>query len=208
MNGFLKKSNTRVFVALIPENIEITEVYPPERYAEITNVTNERVRREKYFVWRLLEYAIKKSRGENIKDVAFRKCESGRWVAEDFDFSLSHSDGVAAVAISDSCVGVDIEEVSCPRAESFAKRVLSSCEHEEFSSLPADKREENLIKKWTAKEAAFKSRNEDKFLPAKTEVNLDKIKTDVVLINGRKYVLSVFAVDSEEIDVEIVDSVL
>ena len=208
MNGFLKKSNTRVFVAPIPENIEITEVYPPERYAEITNVKNERVRREKYFVWRLLEYAIKKSRGENIKDVAFRKCESGRWVAEDFDFSLSHSDGVAAVAISDSCVGVDIEELSCPRAESFAKRVLSSCEYEEFSLLPRESREEYLIKKWTQKEAAFKSCNADRFIPMKTEAKPSDIKTDVLIIKGRKYVISVYAVNSEEIDIELVDSVL
>ncbi len=89
MNGFLKKSNTRVFVAEIPENIIIGEVYPPERYAEIVTVANERVKNEKYFVWRLLEYAIKKSRGVNIKDVAFRKCESGRWIATGFDFSLS-----------------------------------------------------------------------------------------------------------------------
>ena len=208
MNVFLKKSNTRVFVAQIPENISIGKLYPSERNAEIASVTNERVKNEKYFVWRLLEYAIEKALGVNIKEVAFKKCESGRWMAEGFDFSLSHSDGVAAVAISDTCVGVDIEEVSLPRAESFAKRTLSAFEYEEFSSLPAEGREEYLIRKWTAKEATFKSRNGDSFVPCQTEVKVENVKTSLLTLNGRKYVLSVFAEASEIQDVERVDTVL
>lgn len=198
-------SRNCVFISEIPDNTEITPIYPPERYAEILNTSNERLKKEKYFVWRLLEYALMKCRGVNINDAEIKKGESGRWGAEGFDFSLSHSAGVAAVAISDTSVGVDIEEMCTPKSENFAKRILSDGEYQEFLSVQTESREEYLIKKWTAKEAVFKSRNGETFIPKKTETHSDTVKTDTVVIKDKKYVFSVFAINEEEINVEIVN---
>ena len=48
-----------VYIAKLPE-IELNEPLAClERQIEIDGVANERARREKYYVWRLLEYAIK-----------------------------------------------------------------------------------------------------------------------------------------------------
>ena len=59
-----------------------------------------------------------------------------------------------------------------------------------------------------AKEATFKSRNGDSFVPCQTEVKVENVKTSLLTLNGRKYVLSVFAEASEIQDVEHVDTVL
>ena len=100
---------TVVFAARIPQIDDFGKVYPPERQAEIDRITNPDVKREKYFVWKLLEYAIEKTAGEPIENYAFEKKPNRKWVSDRLCFSLSHSDGAVAVALSDSAVGVDID---------------------------------------------------------------------------------------------------
>ena len=208
MNEILNIKGNFVYISKIPENLILEKVSPDARESEINRTSNERVKREKYFVWRLLEYAIKIVSGVNITDVALEKCESGRWVAKGFDFSLSHSDGIAAVALSDGRVGVDIEALCAPRSENFAKRILTDGEYLEFSSLAEEKKEEYLIKKWTAKEAIFKSHNENKFIPKKCEkAQNGTLKTEVIAIGDKKYAFSVFAENAKDVKIEIVNLV-
>ena len=199
MSGVADKSTGCVFVAEITEQMNVTPVYPAERYEEILNASNKCVRSEKYFVWRLLEHALSKSRGIRIGDVEFKKDENGRWTANGFDFSLSHSKGVAAVVISDSSCGIDIEAVCKPKSESFAKRILSEAEYAEFSSLAKESREEYLIKKWTQKEALFKARNLAAFIPAETAVESGEfVKTERLVISGKQYFCSVALMSGNE----------
>ena len=51
-------SKTVVMAAQIPDRDISDLLYPPERQAEIDGISRESVRREKYFVWKLLEYAV------------------------------------------------------------------------------------------------------------------------------------------------------
>ena len=62
-----------VYVAAIPDVTALTELYPPERQAELDAVTNDRVKTEKWCVWKLLEYALERSFGYKMKDMTFSK---------------------------------------------------------------------------------------------------------------------------------------
>lgn len=202
MSNFSEKLTTRVFLAEIPNNVNVVPLYPIERYEEILNTSNECAKREKYFVWHLLERALLESRGIRINDVEFKKDQNGRWTAKGFDFSLSHSKGVAAVVISDTSCGIDIERVCAPKSESFSKRILADFEYAEFSSLAKESREEYLIKKWTQKEALFKARNLAAFIPAETVARSGEfVKTEKLIINGKQYFCSVALISGcEKID--------
>ena len=192
MYNKFKIENTRVYISEIPMKTVFTDVYPAARNDEIMNTSNKRLKCEKYFSWRLLENAVFDYLGVKIDEIQFSKNKNGRWNAEGFDFSLSHSGGVAVVAISAFAVGVDVELISRPRSNNFAGRILSKVEFEEFSNLSEGSREEYLIRKWCEKEAIFKSRNLSAFIPKETVVESDcKLITELLTIGDKRYILAV-----------------
>jgi len=188
------KSNgsiTDVYIAKIPTNLEIKRLSSEERNIYIDKTGNPAAKREKYFAWRLLEYALRKSLGIEISDLKFEKTASGRWITEGVEFSISHSESAVAVAISDSPVGVDIEEIKKPRSERFANRLLSEDELSVYNTLATDKKDSYLLGKWTAREAAFKSQHLSYFHPTEPLNAVGNILTDTVSIDGTMYVYSV-----------------
>lgn len=193
---------TYVFVARIPETCDVCEVYPPERSAEIFACSSERVRREKFFVWRLLERAVFELVGAPLEKLSPRKLESGRWVCNGCFFSLSHSRGVAAVAVSERDVGVDVEEI-CRRADGIEHRILTDAERAELVRLDAAMREEYIIEKWTQKEALFKRSSESCFKPSMTETDGKDVRTWGVEYDGTRYALSVASEDIENLRINI-----
>ena len=70
-----------VYFSEILDSVKLTGLYPPMREKEIAGVSNERVRREKYCAWRLLEYALERSLGLKIEKLEFAKEKSGRWTS-------------------------------------------------------------------------------------------------------------------------------
>lgn len=198
-------SKTYAYICEIPSEYMPCEVFPSERNNEIIKTKNEKQKAEKYFAWRLLEYAISRLLDKSIEEISFKKGDSGKWSADGFDFSLSHSNGVVAVAISAHRVGIDIEEVSIPKSKSFASRILTDVETDELSALDDVEREEYLIKKWTQKEAIFKSRNLSVFSPKKTtKENGEYLKTELLELGGKRYFCSVCAL-SDCAKIELVD---
>ena len=153
----VKNNFTHVYLAQIP-NGELRNVYPEERQAEIELTKNAKLKREKYYVWRLFEYALFESFGQNISELEFTKHKSGRWSTPFCEFSLSHTDGVVAVAISNEPVGVDIEVIKPRHNDKTAKRVMAEDEYGKYQSLSEAEREEFFFSVWTSKEAIFKSR--------------------------------------------------
>lgn len=130
------------------------EVYPAERLAEICAAMSQKVRAEKYSVWFLLKYALKKSFGADFNKIPFQKLPNGKWVAEGYFFSLSHTDGAASVAVADSPVGVDIERAD--RLDKKNVRELCALWKKMGASgdCPADPRA--VIRRWTELESAYK----------------------------------------------------
>jgi len=99
-------------------------------------------------------------------------------------FNLSHSHGLAAVAIGQEReVGIDVELIRAEFAsEAIAKRYFSAKEIDELSRLPAELRTEGFFLCWTRKEAYIKAKGDGLQIP------LDSF--DVSLSPGRPATLS------------------
>lgn len=188
-----------VYVAVLPKSEAGAPLSCSERQKEIDALRNERVRREKYYVWRLLEYAIKNSLGADASRLCFTKGKNERWSCEGFEFSLSHSGSALAVAISDKAVGVDVERIRVRRAERMAEYILTSRELCEYEILSDEEKEEWLIHKWCEKEAIFKSWDKEFFSPSKIETADFFCVSRSFELSGERYILSVAADSCDEI---------
>lgn len=190
-----------VYIAALPENGTIGDVECKARQNEIRSVSNERIRREKYFVWKLLLYALERSFGMRARKLELVKESYGGWSAGDTFVSLSHSGGALAVAVSRAPVGIDIERVHMPRSQSIAERIMNAEELALYESIPPEEREERLIEIWTAKEAIFKSKRLDSFIPNRQDTLSESFKTESVTVEGEKYVWSVATSTPEKVRV-------
>jgi hypothetical protein len=76
--------------------------------------------------------------------------------------SLSHTDGLALVAVSDCPIGVDVEHVGGAPAdeelEDLATLTLSNRERRELEAVGRTERPARWLQLWTRKEAALKAR--------------------------------------------------
>jgi 4'-phosphopantetheinyl transferase len=85
---------------------------------------------------------------------------SGKPVLRDepFHFNVTHTDGIAVLAVARSRVGVDVERVrEVADAEGLVGRYFSAAEGEEFRALPARERNAAFFRGWTCKEAVIKA---------------------------------------------------
>jgi len=187
----LSKQNNMldIYIATIPEKVNIKKLYPKERDIEIKNCKNEKVIKEKYYVWKLLEYAVNNSFKYKFNKIKFIKNENGKWTCKEFYFSLSHSNNVVAVGISQNPVGIDIEEISKFENKKIEKYVLSNEELTYYEKLEETEKVEYLAKMWTSKESMFKSLNEKHFSPS--NIKPKNTKSVKLNINNKDYYLSV-----------------
>ena len=192
-----------VYFASLPQHLDESKILLLEgsRLKEIEKIKNERVRREKYYVWRLLEYALSDALGFDLSSLAIEKNENGKWVCPSGEcyFSISHSRGALCVAVSDISVGVDVEEIRSPSSDilAFARKILNSRELSEFSLLEEEEKISFLISKWTQKEAVFKMIGGKTFSACDVATDSVFVKTENVILNETKFVVSV-AVERED----------
>jgi len=173
-----------VYIATIPENVQVGSVFPKQREQEINACSHERVKREKYCAWKLLEYALKHSLGLSLSELEFQKTEHGKWTTPACYFSITHCDGVVAVAVSLDKVGVDVEKCSdklrsarfLTEQETLCLQALQECEQLGY-----------LAKIWTQKESIFKAFLEGSFAPSRIETEEYKTLTKTL---GNGYVIS------------------
>ena len=162
-----------IYIARIPEDIILEEVYPQERAAYISIAGLDKVKRERYYVWKLLEFALDSSLGVNMKDIKFAHGKSGKWTASGLNFSLSHSGGFVACAVSNTRVGIDIEneEVFLQKHDDkLIKAMFQRCVpiNEEISSSisPIE-----FMLMWTKKECIFKASKLKNFYPSRIDIS-------------------------------------
>ena len=190
-----------VYLAPLPDR-EIEEALPTAlRNEEIALVTNETVRREKYYIWRLLGYALLRSFGLKIEELSFEKNENGAWHTEKAYFSLSHAKGALAVAVSRAPIGVDIEALSAEYRDGMPKRMMTESEYRDFSSLSEEEKRLSFLTLWTKKEAIFKARGEAVFRPQLIECERASTLTRSVTVGGEQYVLSLATKTPEKLRV-------
>ena len=182
-----------VYVAQIPETCDFEGVLPLARREEIAGCSNESVKRQKYAVWKLFEYGLKRTFGYAIDNLELTRGASGKWQCNACEFSLSHSGNVVAVALSRKPVGVDIEGVYAVKA-ALAKKILTEEEHVAYSAL-TENREEYLSRKWTEKESLFKRSGGRAFQPSKISVLGQNLKTERITAADGEYFLTVASDD-------------
>ena len=180
-----------VYLCAIPENVTLKPLLPAARNDEIDRVSNERVKVEKYCVWRLLEYALERSFGYRMEDLRFEKNGNGKWVCDKCELSLSHCDGAVAVAVSRAPVGIDVETARPLSRERFAELILTEKEKECYGTLEDADRERFLIALWTKKESLFKRDGEKHFSPSAIDTTVAKVCCGILKIDEREYFLSV-----------------
>ena len=188
-----------VYIAKIPADITLTEVYPKLRQDEISACSNGRVRREKYCAWRLLEYGLECSLGKQLVDMEITKSENGKWISPYVEFSLSHSHDAVCVAISRKPVGVDIEILqSRVNSERFSERILTDGEAAEYQGLTENKLE-FLLTKWSQKESLFKLSGGKSFIAKEQDTQKGILVSKTVTLADRDYILSVASAAPERI---------
>ena len=158
--------------------------YVPEvRLKSLKKVKSEKLLREKNLTWNTLDYAINASFRYDMKDVKFKKQRNGKWVADKFYFSLSHSCGAAVAVVSDKPCGIDVEK--------FGEFALK-CKNEKFCKAFADKigctdtDALSLLKSWTGKECIYKTFGKGNFHPSKVnekDFGVEYIKTDDYILS-------------------------
>ena len=189
-----------VYISAIDKDEPIGKIENEARREEISKISNERVKREKYFVWKLLCHALKHSFDIDEQNFNFAKLDCGAWTVEGAEISISHSDDAIAVAVSSSSVGIDIERVHKPRSNRMAEFIMNERELKVFNSLPDEEKEERLIEIWTAKEAIFKTKKAPAFLPKETDVDSYPTKTIKLDINDEKYICTVATIYPNQIN--------
>ena len=157
-----------VYTAPIPEG-EIGLVLCPLRRAQIHETKSQKQKHQRYYVWKLLEYAAKNSFGLNAETLNFSKDNNGKWSCSSFYFSLSHSGDAVAVAVSTKPVGVDLECTERTVSQNLAGTILTPAEQHQFSAISQELQQRYLLEKWCAKESLFKAGNSPAFHPRKLE---------------------------------------
>jgi phosphopantetheine--protein transferase-like protein len=201
MGVTLKRDGITVYLGKIKEVAEFPPVYPKERDDEIRNAQNIKVKKQKYFVWKLLEHAIKDTFGLDIKDLKIEKKDSGKWVCDKCYFSLSHSEDIVAVALSNSEVGVDIERIR-PIKENAIIKTLTDSEKEQLSKITPSAKQRFLLEKWSQKESIFKFSNQENFLPSKIDTSKASVLSKFVILDNKELVLSIASENIWDIDIK------
>ncbi len=189
-NLFRKMPIADVFVATIPAEMGSETLYPIERNNEVLACSHEGVKRQKYYAWKLLEYALQRTFAFKIGDLTFTKNKKGKWSVPNCFFSISHSENAVAVAVSREEIGVDIERLSAPK-DGFIKKVLTKAETAQLGEVASEMQTQFLIGKWTEKESIFKRENLSAFRPAKINVADYSVASKPIEVNGEEYMLAV-----------------
>lgn len=178
---------TTVFVKKSPFSFHNDVIFCNERAKEIEMCKSYKTKAEKKNVWLFLEDIIEEFLNKNPKEISFRKLVCGRWECDDFFFSLSHSEGYLAVAISPKPVGVDIQVIK------DVKPIYNIILSEEEKNIGHTN--EELLEIFSKKEAFFKTQNEKFFIPFK--MNLNEFKGKCII--DKDFVLSICSEDEVEI---------
>ena len=174
-----------VFISSIPSELIIEKVFPNDRDEDILSTTDEKLKKSKFWAWKLLEFAIYKTFALRLEEINVQKNKNGKWVSDKCFFSISHTSGLVVVAVGDKEVGVDVENLDV-----FSKRFSDGKHFEEFTNYilsdgePSPKNILELAKLWTKKESAFKVSGGGFFSPRK--VIVDDVKSNSIIVEFDK----------------------
>ena len=199
-------ADVHLYIAPLPKREPKGRVYPSSREEYINSATSDIVRRERFYVWRLLERALKLSFGMKLKRLEIKKLDSGAWSVGDINISLSHGGGALAVALSRVPVGVDVERVGERSVGHLSHRVLTEEELALFNDTDEESREELMLTLWVKKEAIFKCSGKESFSPAKISASGVGLTSDRVTLGDDGYVWAVATDSKSNVNLHVLDS--
>jgi phosphopantetheinyl transferase len=174
VDSWNKKSKCYVYFSRIPQDISVSEVFPPERNEEIAGVGNEQLRLEKYWSWKTLEYALFRSFGYRLCDLKFSKSKNGKWTCDKCFFSIACAGGYVAVAVSNMEIGVAAEEVGAFEEKCLDGRFFDSEKKRIVGKKePCPQTPFELLMLRTQKESVFKRNAKKNLRPVKIQVTED-----------------------------------
>lgn len=177
-------SHVDVYVCSV-ERFKSFKKLPKIALEEIKKLKNSASIEQKRCAYGLLEYALTEYMGKKQSLSKIKKDKRGKPSLPNCFFSISHTNGMVAVAVSHRDIGVDIEEIKEHSALSPTRNHVI-CEGESAESFL------DVLSLWTKKEAIFKLDNAlDSFIPAKINTNLYPTKTVKLAFDGKEYLLSV-----------------
>lgn len=164
-------------------SVEIDAEYPSVvsemRNRYICSINDNSRKKQSVYVWKLLEYV---SAAFDINAEVFFVDSVGKWLCSDnsFNFSLSHSGNMVAVAVAVSeKIGVDIEKCS--------EKILKTDKNLFSDAISEDDKIKILTVKWTEKESKYKAGIETGHFNSVEVTDLEK----------NRYILTVYANDCE-----------
>ena len=170
------------------------DALPAYMKERIKSITAAKTITQKRCAYGLLAYAIKERFGMPWLEDTTYLSPTGKPLANDYYFSISHTQDIVAVAVHESPVGVDVESTNRQISREVFSRMLHQQEKMNSSLPPA-------ICVFTQKEAIFKKQGKEKaFIPAKINTTGERTKTIEFSYEGQPYLLTVAADELQEID--------
>ena len=203
-------NTTTVYVANFDANITVDDVVPAIRNEFIQRCADLKTRQQRYCVWRLLDYALRKNSGKGVDGFHFTVSDNGKWSCNDgVNFSLTHCNNVVAVALSNNDVGIDIEAVANFArhvSDNLYKRVLTDSEQSMLRNAPVERHAQILAQIWTQKESIFKLQGDSAFIPKLIDSTKFVSNSRLLMLDDEQYALSVATAIPSEINLEQVIS--
>lgn len=200
MNTNATQQHIYVFATKFP--LGVTSYYlPVERREEIDACADEKVRNQKYYAFKLLELAISAVYGKRMRDCNFNKDSFGKWTCDTCEFSISHSNDIVVVALSDKPVGVDLEPIDLTRFDArLQQRMFTENEQALARDMTEAQRAEYANKLWTVKEAVFKRQGGKAFVANQVETGREQYKTAILNDESKRYFISVASALDSTVD--------
>lgn len=184
------QSISKVYIAVIPDIITLKQVSLLERNLEIESCPDYQKKIQKYCVWKLFEYALKETFNCNTSDMDLIHLPNGKWYCKQCYFSLSHSDNVVMVGLSNTDIGVDIERVHSLKHD-ISNRIFNDEEKDFFKNKISKEKNLTFFEIWTKKESIFKRLDGQEKDFSKINVLKNKTITKKVIVNNKVFICSV-----------------
>lgn len=97
-----------VYLMAVPAKTDAADIYPDKRRAEIAKIKDEAERNAAVCLWQLLDVAANHSFRTSLRDAGLKRKLGGRWVCSGFSFALACQSGIAAVAVSNAPVEIQL----------------------------------------------------------------------------------------------------
>jgi 4'-phosphopantetheinyl transferase len=139
---------------------ELLESFSPRERARYQSFAHEEHRSRWGAARGILREVLGRATGRAPAEIAFRYGAHGKPQIEGPRFNISHSGGLALIALGQAEVGVDVELPRRRRTDDIARRFFSPGEKERLFALDDEPRYEAFFRLWTCKEAFLKATGE------------------------------------------------